>query len=252
MKAILQWCEDNEFDLSKTEIFDIYRSKFNEASEEVDPWAKWLDKIPKPLAGIILFIVGILANRWWSSIEALANKVIDWCYGKVAGNPLFLNWALKKYQKALAEKHENLDTPFKINPPLAMAEVYVPLKVKEVSEQGIIPAIAQSERDIYRMMVDYNRLMVTGAPGSGKSVLLKHIVYIYGEKGFLDLPGLPIPVRLELNTLRDADLDDVAELIADFLLQDARLREAAHQEHVSHICNRTGTGESNCFYDMHV
>ncbi|AFY39301.1 putative signal transduction protein with Nacht domain [[Leptolyngbya] sp. PCC 7376] len=199
---------DNEFDLSKTEIFDIYRSKFNEASEEVDPWAKWLDKIPKPLAGIILFIVGILANRWWSSIEALANKVIDWCYGKVAGNPLFLNWALKKYQKALAEKHENLDTPFKINPPLAMAEVYVPLKVKEVSEQGMIPATAQSERDIYRMMVDYNRLMVTGAPGSGKSVLLKHIVYTYGEKGFLDLPGLPIPVRLELNSLREADLDE--------------------------------------------
>ena len=46
----------------------------------------------------------------------------------------------------------------------------------------------------------------------------------------------------EAGVLRDADLDDVAELIADLLLQDARLREAAHQEHVSHICKRNGHG----------
>ncbi|MEM8638336.1 MAG: NACHT domain-containing protein, partial [Cyanobacteria bacterium P01_G01_bin.54] len=204
--------KDNTFDLDRSQIQNIYEKKFIEERERLE--TDWREQLPPGLWGwitaIVMTILFLFRDALVERVNNLVNGVSDWVYQGIAGNPLFLNLALRKYQEALQAKLTNLDTPFKIEPPLAMAEVYVPLKIKQVAEEGEprVQTLSQgAELDIYTAMVRHKRLMVTGPPGSGKSVLLKHIAFTYGE-GRLDLPGQPIPVRLELNSLRSGNLDE--------------------------------------------
>ncbi|MGB0564561.1 MAG: NACHT domain-containing protein, partial [Spirulinaceae cyanobacterium] len=201
---------DNPFELEEPDIYDIYIEAFIAERDrlEGDLW----ENLPiNWISAIVIFFLGIGVTVAHEKLTAFANAVWDWIYQRIAGNPLFLNLALRKYQETLKAKLTNLDTPFKIEPPLAMAEVYVPLKIKQVTEEDEARAQTLSqgtELDIYAAMKRHKRLMVTGPPGSGKSVLLKHIAFKYGNEKRLDLPGQPIPVRLELNSLRSADLDE--------------------------------------------
>ena len=64
-----------------------------------------------------------------------------------------------------------------------MEEVYVPLKVAGSTGSG--------EIDAYGAIFRHRRLMVKGAPGAGKSMLLKHIALSYGT-GRLNLPNWPV------------------------------------------------------------
>ncbi|MEM8641181.1 MAG: NACHT domain-containing protein [Cyanobacteria bacterium P01_G01_bin.54] len=200
---------DNPFELEEPDIYDIYIEAFIEERDRLE--GDFWEQLPVGwIAAGILLIWSVFSGVLQEKLTVFINKSWDWLYQRIAGNPLFLNLALRKYQEALQAKLTNLDTPFKIEPPLAMAEVYVPLKIKQVSEQDeprVQPLSQGTELDIYTAMVRHKRLMVTGPPGSGKSVLLKHIAFTYGE-GRLDLPGQPIPVRLELNSLRSAELDE--------------------------------------------
>ena len=47
--------------------------------------------------------------------------------------------------------------------------------------------------------------MVVGAPGSGKTMLMKYLALAYGQEK-LQLPGRPIPVLLELYRVSNRDL----------------------------------------------
>jgi len=57
--------------------------------------------------------------------------------------------------------------------PLKMEEVYAPLKVAGSSDRELI--------DAYQAVAQRKRLMIVGAPGSGKSMLLKHIALTYAQ-----------------------------------------------------------------------
>lgn len=193
---------DNALGWNRTQIIDIYETAFIEERDRLESdlrefWPlSWI-------TGFAMLLLGASWSFWQEKITAWVALLWNWIYGKVAGNPLFLGWALQRYRQSLQENLKHLPTPFKIYPPLAMEGVYVPLKVKERDGSS---ATSGLELDIFQALIDNKRLMVVGEPGSGKSVLLRHIAYRYGQ-GRLDLPGNPIPVRLELNTLRDPELD---------------------------------------------
>ena len=231
--------KDNPFNLDRTAILDIYEASFIAEQERLkgDLWEQlpvsWI------VAGILLILL-IFRDVLQEKLTQVTNTIWDWTYQHIAGNPLFRTLALQNYQQCLQDRLKTLDTPFKITPPLAMADVYVPLKVKAVADadlprSGERPFSQGDEFDIYAAMARHTRLMVVGPPGSGKSVLLKHIAFTYSE-GRLDLPGQtlpgrglpgqnllgqnppgqPIPLRLELNRLRDPELDEarfVAKLV---------------------------------------
>ncbi|MFM7716093.1 MAG: NACHT domain-containing protein, partial [Microcystis sp.] len=52
----------------------------------------------------------------------------------------------------------------------------------------------------------YRRLVVKGAPGSGKSMLLKYLALSYSEGRLKNLSDRPVPILLELNRLNEANL----------------------------------------------
>jgi predicted NACHT family NTPase len=127
-------------------------------------------------------------------LEAIGN----WLYKKLAGTRFFENIALKKYRQALIDKYQKLNIPFRPNRPLEMREVYVPLKVAGTSDRSLIEA--------ENAVQQYRRLMVKGAPGSGKSMLLKYLALSYSEVRLKNLSDRPVPILLELNRLNDANL----------------------------------------------
>jgi len=65
-------------------------------------------------------------------------------------------------------------------------------------------------------MADNSRLVVLGPPGSGKSMILKHIALTYAEQGLYFLRRQPIPVLLELHRLNDPTLSLEQRVVEEF------------------------------------
>ncbi|MCY7277793.1 MAG: NACHT domain-containing protein, partial [Phormidesmis sp. CAN_BIN44] len=92
-------------------------------------------------------------------------------------------------------KYRELKIPFRLDRPLKMQDVYVPLKVKGSQNYDLI--------DAFQAVSQHKRLMVTGQPGSGKSMLLKYLTLSEAEGRLVNLPDQPVAVLLELYRLSD-------------------------------------------------
>ncbi|MBD2074346.1 NACHT domain-containing protein [Phormidium sp. FACHB-592] len=147
-----------------------------------------------PLLALAAILGGLLNDTIKQWLTALSTKIGNWIYARFAGIPLFRGIALRRYRAAVAKKYHELHIPFRPNRPLQMAQVYVPLKVKGTHNTEQV--------DAYQAMAQAPRLMVTGQPGSGKSMLLKHLALSYAE-GRLLIPGQPVAILLELHRLSD-------------------------------------------------
>lgn len=197
---VLYFQEAEQVGLSLRDIFRVYEEAYNEATAAQppeNPWDVFRPEVGWVLAGIffMLAIFRDAAKKW---IGLAVEKTGNWFYQRLAGNPLALNWALGKYRDALKAKHKQLKIPFRPNRPLEMREVFVPLQVSgsAVGEQI----------DAYQAVAQYKRLMVTGKPGSGKSMLLKSLALAYAEERLAELTDRPTMVLLELHRLRDPKL----------------------------------------------
>ena len=196
--TVLKLFESNTVGLKAPEIAKIYEEEYSRLKEakEAYPWEKISPKVGWIAAGIIgvFFIFKEALKKWFEKIvEALGTAV----YNRFAGSKFFQGVALRRYQKALIKKHKELKIPFR-SKPLQMQEVYVPLEVvdghdkrKETDKKEGI--------DAYRVIAESQRLMIKGAPGAGKSMLLKHIALSCAESGF----GQYVPILLELHRLSD-------------------------------------------------
>ncbi len=188
-----------EVGLSVSMIDEIYETKYLRLKEkkEKNLW----EKLPQGsgwVTAAILFILLIFRDVLRDLITNAVKTAGNWFYNKLAGSPILLNIALKRYQTALIEKHQKLHIPFRPNRPLDMREVYVPLKVAGARDSDQI--------DAYQAIADHRRLMVKGLPGSGKSMLLRYIALSYAEGRLEKLPDRTVPILLELHRLSAPDL----------------------------------------------
>jgi energy-coupling factor transporter ATP-binding protein EcfA2 len=207
--------------LTYEELIDLYETEYaaQKAGQAPNPWEQYLPNAGwlVGLAGLAIAAYVTLLKTWF---EARLKAIGDWIYNQLSGTRLFRGIALRKYRDALADNYKHLPMPFLRNrAPLSMAKVYVPLKVSETREEASAktdPTAPQSHEllDAYKAIAEHRRLMVIGEPGSGKSVLLKHLAWSYGQ-GELDwLADRPVVVLLELYRLSDADLDETKLLQA--------------------------------------
>lgn len=171
------------------------------------------------LGGILGTVISDTLKKWLNqSLEAISK----WIYKTFAGTPLFENIALKKYRQALIDKYQKLNIPFRPHRPLEMREIYVSLKAFKASDRSLIEA----ENAVQK----YRRLVVKGAPGSGKSMLLKYLALSYSEGRFKNLSDRPVPILLELNRLNEANLT-VEKL----------------EQHLVEVCDRHNFPKANRF-----
>jgi MoxR-like ATPase len=193
---------------AKLEISRTYDHEYSqqEKVKKQDLNAVW-DKLTEngllvPFIGAIALAIvawfrGAIEKGWMALVKAIDN----WVYGRFAGTPLFESLALQRYRKALVENYQHLKIPFRVNQkPLEMSEIYVPLKVAGLSDSDQV--------DAYRAIAQHRRLVITGIPGSGKTMLLRHVAFSYGKGRLTGLENRPVPVLVELHRLSDPDLTE--------------------------------------------
>ncbi|WP_299488897.1 NACHT domain-containing protein [Acaryochloris sp. IP29b_bin.137] len=216
---ILNTYRNNPVGLTPIEIEEIYETEYDRLKPSKSLLEKAFNKFPKEWAMLISLIVGVLGTTFKDQIKKRFTKVWEWLFQRLAGNPLLHNLALRRYQRTVIDKYSQVFIPFRPYSPLPMDQIYVALKVSKDSikqpNQGVKAGL-----DAAQAVRDYSRLMVTGAPGSGKTMLLRYLFFSYAQ-GQLLLPGRPVLVLLELNRLKKADLtqeDLILELVQVFNL----------------------------------
>jgi hypothetical protein len=199
--TVLKLFESNTVGLKAPEIAKIYEEEYSRLKEakEADPWEKIVPKIGWIAAGIIAILFAFKESLQ-KSLEKLIEVINTAIYNRFAGSKFFQSIALRRYQKALIEKHRELKIPFR-SKPLQMQEVYVPLKVVDGHDKRK-ETDKKEGVDAYRAIAESRRIMIKGAPGAGKSMLLKHIALSYAESGFAT-SGQYVPILLELHRLSD-------------------------------------------------
>ena len=186
---------DNKVGLTPREIATIYELKYDrlKKAKQSDIWEQLNAGLIPFFILLVLFILQDVLKEWNSN---LIKAIGAWLYNRFSGTALFRNYSLKRYRQALGEKYRQLHVPFRPSRPLQMQNVYVPLKVAGTSDT--------KQLDAREAVNYYRKLMVTGPPGSGKSMLLKHIALRYAD-GLLDLPEQPIAIFLEMHRLSDPE-----------------------------------------------
>ena len=199
--TVLKLFESNPVGLKAPEIAKIYEEEYSRLQEtkEADLWEQISPKVGWIAAAIIgvFFVFKEALKKWFEQIVELVGSAV---YNRFAGSKFFQGIALRRYQKALIEKHKELKIPFR-SKPLQMQEVYVPLKVVDGHDKRK-ETDKKEGVDAYRAIAESRRLMIKGAPGAGKSMLLKHIALNYAESGFAT-SGQYVPILLELHRLSD-------------------------------------------------
>ena len=181
--------------LTPPEIVKIYEEEYGRLKEakQSNLWER-LNPSGGWVVAFVLFIVLLFRDVIKGWLENLFKAIGSWFYNRLAGTPFFHKISLKRYRQALRDKYRQLHVPFRPDRPLEMRKVYVPLKVAGTSDKAQI--------DAYEAVAEYRKLMVTGPPGSGKSMLLKHIALSYAEDRLLE-GEKPIAIFLELHRLSD-------------------------------------------------
>jgi MoxR-like ATPase len=157
----------------------------------------WVPSILAVLGIVFAWFRDGIGKAW----TTFAQKITDWVYSRFAGTPLFESVALQRYREALVENYQHLKIPFRVNhAPLEMSEIYVPLKVAGTSDSDQV--------DAFGAIAQHRRLMITGIPGSGKTMLLRHIAFSYGKGRLPGLENRPVPILLELHRLSDPELTE--------------------------------------------
>ena len=170
-------------------LLDIYETAYAEAKPETNWWQQFSPNVGWGIA-IILFFLFILRDVVKTFITKCFEAIWEAIYKWLSGTKLLRWQALRRYRRALVEKYETLKLPFRPDRPLAMGEIYVPLKVAETNGQAI---------EVMQAIRDHKWLMVVGEPGSGKSVFLRRLALAYAQ-GELE----HIPILLELHRLAEA------------------------------------------------
>lgn len=183
--------------LSMVEVLGVYEEAYT-AATPVKPW--WEDLRPQAgwIAAIILFVLVIFRDALKDSLSKAVKWLLERIYLRLAGFRPFWGLALKRYRRALVARYEQLNIPFRPGRPLEMREVYVPLKVSGAQTTDLI--------DAYRAVAEHKWLMITGAPGAGKTMLLRRLALHYAEERLADFSTQPVPVLLELNRLSDSQV----------------------------------------------
>lgn len=181
--------------MSMSEVKDIYDEAYKAATPAKSPW----DDLFKPQGGWIFVIFGIvltiLAGIAKDYLIVFFKKIAEDAYHRLARFRPFWMIALRRYRKSLEATYHELKIPFRSGRPLQMQDIYVPVRVEGGTKQQV---------DAYQTIQGQKRLIVLGDPGSGKTMLLRHIAFTYARQGLYDFPEHPIPVYLELNRVESA------------------------------------------------
>jgi hypothetical protein len=127
--------------------------------------------------------------------EKLGKKVNEW----MAGWRIF-NWiGRRRYLRSVAKKYGEVKIPYGNPRTFPMTDIYVPLRGKGYNISENI--------DIFQELKRQTRIMITGAPGAGKSMLLNRIAFDLVQRETEPVVPNCIPVIVELQEVTEVTRD---------------------------------------------
>jgi len=202
-QLVINLFQNNQFGLTARDISQIYRKRY---LADLEARKHWWDRLP----GWLYVIFLVLAFFWRplkKFIEERLGSAYEEVYKRHAGSKVFRGKALNRYRRSIVKQHLHVKIPFR-DKPLAMRDVYVPLRVSDPTSASGIDAI-----DAIRT---HDGLAIKGSPGSGKSMLLRAILLAYADERLVGIENDPIPVLVELSRLNDPATNLRAQLTAAF------------------------------------
>jgi hypothetical protein len=201
--------EDDPAALSRREIADIYELEYGRflaqrTADERSP-ARLIEHYGGWLAALV--IVLILVSR--KALEGLIAQVVEWMwkpfYRWLRSRRALRRLALRDYRQALLKKYSHIPLTFRPNKKLDLSRVYVPLQATSATDQAPV--------DATNILTKFRRSVVVGAPGSGKSMLIKHLAFTWAQGGTVRPGFQSLPVVLELHELSASTRDIKAHLL---------------------------------------
>lgn len=191
------------------EVMDIYDNAYS-AAKPSPPW--WDSYLPNMgwVAAIVLFFLLLAQETIKKTLSTRFEAIGEKVYRRIAGYRIFQRKALKKYRRALVDKYRFFQVTFRPNRDLDMSQIYVPLKVKGTSDAEQVDDLGALSK--------YQRVVVTGAPGSGKSMFLKRVALLYATGHLKNYPGALIPIFFDLRRLNSVDKPLIDHLVDIFAL----------------------------------
>jgi len=189
--------------LTRGEIEDIYRERY---FQDVEKGKHWWEHVP-PWLYAVLTVLAFVWRPLKSFIEDDLKKYYQALFTRLAGAKFFWRGALARYRDSILKQHETFTILFR-EKPLAMSEVYVPLRLSGAGSAVPIRAL-----DALRK---YRRVVVKGVPGAGKSMLLQALLLAHADGRLTGIENNPVPVLVELSRLNDDTSSLQKELVASF------------------------------------
>ncbi len=217
---------NNSVGLTELQIAEIYEKEYARASQQgwfpVFGLPAWLSGW---IAAVVFLVLLCLRDTLESWISSAFTKLGGALYDRLAGTRLLRRLALRKYERALLDKHENVFVPFRPKRPLRMSNVFVPLKVHTEIGRRAVTDEAGAKRteevvDVFDVIEKNRALVALGAPGSGKTMLLRRIALAYADCSEEYASDGPIPVLLALHRLASEETTIPEQLAAEFARND--------------------------------
>lgn len=183
--------------LTRREMAQTYESAFLEAKNR-HTTGFW--SVFKPSNGwivaAILFIVALFKARLEKGAEIAAEKIFDFIRKRLTRLRYIRNANLRRYRTGLANHYSKLKVPF-LPRPLMLKDIFIPLRV--INTQRITTDI-----DAFTAIRDYPRLVITGNPGAGKTVLLSYIALTFAQGKHPNIAADVVPIFFSLHRIREA------------------------------------------------
>lgn len=164
------------------------------------------------LLAVILFIYLIFRDKIMDLSSNLIKLLYNRIYNSLAGNRFFLENSLRHYRKALVGRYNKLQIPFQSDRSFPMDDFYLP-SIKMVTANN-------EQIEANNAIAKYHKLLILGPPGSGKSLLLKHIALTYAEGRLDNFPDNLIPIFLEFHRFSDSYQSLEQHLVAELAIND--------------------------------
>jgi energy-coupling factor transporter ATP-binding protein EcfA2 len=142
----------------------------------------------------VLALVAIFRDALKSAVVNAVRYLGNRLYQRLAGSRLLRRRSLGRYRDGLMAATERIQVPFRENRPLFLRRIYVALRI--AGSGG-----ADQPRDAWQALQEHRRVVVTGPPGAGKSMLLRHMAAGAARREQDTVLFRYLPVLLELHRL---------------------------------------------------
>ena len=170
---IVSLFQENPCGFSQLQIADIYEEQYILSKSKKSSFLE----IIKPNIGWIGSVLGFILASFLFAIRKLIFKILSnlfaFFYGNFSSSRVFRRRAMRMYKKSLFNKYKKVEVSFRPGKPLEMADIFIPLKVVTDADKN------EETLEIEDAITLYDKVIIVGKPGSGKSMFCKNILFKY-------------------------------------------------------------------------